>query len=881
MNAVKRANAEPIPGYRLIAPLGSGGFGEVWTCEAPGGLFKAIKFVRGEGDDIHPDGLGAKQELKALQHVKTLRHPFLLSMDRVEFVDGELVIVMELADRSLHDLLEENRAAGRAGVPREELLRYFAETAEVLDLLNQEHGLQHLDIKPRNLFLVGRHIKVADFGLVNSVAEMTGSANAVAMAGATPVYAAPESFLGKITSFSDQYSLAIAYHELLVGEPPFVGKNFRQLALQHMQAEANLSRLPEADRPVVARALAKDPGCRFPSCSAFIHALQAGAGGNFSLPPLSSNSRNLSDTRTDISIASLSCTPLGSNTRPEMRAFGEIVLDIRQSPTNAEAAVTGNPAGSLSRPSSLAGYQFLERLAYNAAGETWTARADDGRDRLVRFFFGISCGNAKDEERLSLLRKIRHDSLEPMELVGDGDNRLALVTDACATTLISRLRECQADGLPGIPRPELLDWLGEAAEALDDLAEKFGVRHLALTPRHLVLKNDRVRLLHFGVAELIPLPAGQRTATLSSRYSAPELLEGPAHPSSDAYSLALIYCELLTGSHPLRNSRPRQAASSRSHAGPDLDMVPATDREVIQRALDADPDQRFHSCADFMDALANGTATESATSSHLDAFGNPSFSATAHAQMRQHISDLVASATGDLEVRERHNVRYLLRPGRILEHQFLTQMAPGVAQLRVEGFRLQWDAALVEMSQKRVVLLFPLMATFWQRLRGAQPGLKTSIDMPPPDAGAVSEVRVLIQPVGCGQQAALSLMEEKAPELLESLRAFFQAKPEQRAQVRLPFDQIVQVSSVLDDCTMGAAVVARARDISLYGLGIYMPCEPSSQQVNILLPGYPSDHAACLPASVVRVKPCEEGYDVGLRFLIEEEPQEGVIVEEV
>src|SRR5213082_2436116 len=210
MAVIREANAEPIPGYRLIEPLGSGGFGEVWKCEAPGGLFKAIKFVFGNLNSLDVDGARAGQELKALNNIKEVRHPFILSMDRIEVVEGELVVDMELADKSLHDSFGECVSAGLVGVPRDTLLRYIRDAAEALDHMNEKHGLQHLDIKPRNLFLVSDRVKVADFGLVKHL-ERTGSSGL--LGGVTPLYAPPETFTGKIAQTTDQYSLAIVYQE--------------------------------------------------------------------------------------------------------------------------------------------------------------------------------------------------------------------------------------------------------------------------------------------------------------------------------------------------------------------------------------------------------------------------------------------------------------------------------------------------------------------------------------------------------------------------------------------------------------------------------------------------------------------------------------------
>src|ERR1051325_452405 len=270
MTWIPEANTEPIPGYRLIEPLGSGGFGEVWKCEAPGGLFKAMKFVYGNLNSVDSDGIRAEQEWKALQRIKEVRHPFVCSVERMEFLNGELIIVMELADRTLHDLCQEAQWAGRIGVPGDDLMRYLRDAAEALDYMYEKHQLQHLDVKPRNLFLIGDRVKVADFGLVKGFDKSSASG---ILGGVTPLYAPPETFQGKISPQSDQYSLAIVYQELLTGHRPYVAKNIRQMAQMHLQAEPDLRSLPEVERPVVAKALAKDPAKRFANCMGFVAAL--------------------------------------------------------------------------------------------------------------------------------------------------------------------------------------------------------------------------------------------------------------------------------------------------------------------------------------------------------------------------------------------------------------------------------------------------------------------------------------------------------------------------------------------------------------------------------------------------------------------------------
>ena len=255
---------ESVLGYVFQERIGAGGYGEVWKVKAPGGIFKALKIIYGFHDENR-----AQRELKSLDRIKEVRHPFLLSLERIEVVDGRLIVITELAERSLKERFVECRTQGLPGIPRDELLRYLSDAADVLDFLGQSHSLQHLDIKPENLLLVGGHIKVGDFGLVKDVQDVTQSM----MAGLTPTYAPPELFNGQPSKSSDQYSLAIVYHEMLTGKRPFSGATAAQLAAQHIQGRPQLDSLPRGDQPVILRALSKSPAMRYPDCRSLMEDL--------------------------------------------------------------------------------------------------------------------------------------------------------------------------------------------------------------------------------------------------------------------------------------------------------------------------------------------------------------------------------------------------------------------------------------------------------------------------------------------------------------------------------------------------------------------------------------------------------------------------------
>jgi serine/threonine protein kinase len=246
------------PTYQLLHKLGAGAFGQVWKARGPGGIEMALKFIPLDSPER------AATELRSVEVMKSVRHPNLVSLSGAWHKDNWLVLAMELCDCTLRDRLADYLSRNIPGIPLDELLNYMSDAANGLDALTAKR-VQHRDVKPANLLLLGSGVKVGDFGLAK-VLEHTASNTGSGTLG----YMAPECYTGKLVEQSDQYSLAATYYHLRTGRMLYTG-NQAEIMYAQLASEPDLSLLPPSEATVLARALARDPGKRWPSCTAFVN----------------------------------------------------------------------------------------------------------------------------------------------------------------------------------------------------------------------------------------------------------------------------------------------------------------------------------------------------------------------------------------------------------------------------------------------------------------------------------------------------------------------------------------------------------------------------------------------------------------------------------
>jgi len=241
---------QTIGKYRIISPLGSGGFGTVYLAEDTWIDKKvAVKVPHRQ------HGLDFAELLQEPRLLAALSHPNIVSVLTAEKQEGVFFIVMEYVPG---DTLE-------ALIIREgalELARALDLSCQICNAVDHAHqqGVLHRDLRPGNVLVTENGLaKVADFG-TSRFLEIAAHGTTVI---GSPPYMAPEQFHGKAVFASDVYSLGVTMYQMLTGMLPYetpAPGDIEKLMTGELVSPPRLRnpRIPRAINDVVLRAMAPE-----------------------------------------------------------------------------------------------------------------------------------------------------------------------------------------------------------------------------------------------------------------------------------------------------------------------------------------------------------------------------------------------------------------------------------------------------------------------------------------------------------------------------------------------------------------------------------------------------------------------------------------------
>ena len=213
------------------------------------------------------------QEVEIL---RDLAHPNILPL--IESGEGDHLVfyVMPFAHGgSLFDRVQRER--------RLSLDVTLAITRAVAAALDYAHAHQviHRDVKPENVVFDEGNTMLCDFGVARALVRAGGERISTSgLIVGTPHYMSPEQAAGRmdIDHRSDIYSLACLVYEMLIGEPPFSGRNQQAIRSKHIGERPPSLRvvrpeLPQQVEDAVMRGLAKVPEERWGSAVELVEGL--------------------------------------------------------------------------------------------------------------------------------------------------------------------------------------------------------------------------------------------------------------------------------------------------------------------------------------------------------------------------------------------------------------------------------------------------------------------------------------------------------------------------------------------------------------------------------------------------------------------------------
>ncbi len=246
--------------------------GEVWRAED-------TRLLRQVAIKILPKQLAADQEwkdrfLREARTIAQVTHPNIATIYSIDEVGETLFIAMELVEGEPVSAM----IARGPMIP----LDAVRVAAHVADGLSEAHekGIVHRDIKPDNILVSQRFVKVLDFGIAKHIGG-TADANLTQgnMVIGTPHYMSPEQAMGRaVDARTDIFSLGVVLYEMLSGKKPFTGTAVTETLLKIVTQEpVDIAIAAAGIQPqlaeIVRQCMAKQPERRFSNCEELRKAL--------------------------------------------------------------------------------------------------------------------------------------------------------------------------------------------------------------------------------------------------------------------------------------------------------------------------------------------------------------------------------------------------------------------------------------------------------------------------------------------------------------------------------------------------------------------------------------------------------------------------------
>lgn len=260
--------------YEVLEELGQGGMGVVYRClDRVSGTEVAVKALPPELSH----SVESMEDIRDnFQLVHSLIHQNIAACLTLDKDDrGDYYLVMEMVHgRSLALWIRRRRREGALSL--EAVLPILRQVALALDFAHRKH-VMHRDVKPANIMVEDDGtVKVLDFGIA---AQIRSTMSRISMAfteqSGTRQYKAPEQWRSRPQgAATDQYALAVTAYEMLSGRLPFDDDDpavLREMVLKEQPLP--IEGMPDYANSALLRALAKEPGERFASCSDFVQAL--------------------------------------------------------------------------------------------------------------------------------------------------------------------------------------------------------------------------------------------------------------------------------------------------------------------------------------------------------------------------------------------------------------------------------------------------------------------------------------------------------------------------------------------------------------------------------------------------------------------------------